>query len=61
MRWYIERGITAQRDLGSEAKRRRQMYSISFLGREESLGRSTYEESGLIPVPEDLDSGCDDG
>ena len=36
------------------------MYSISLEGRDEILGRSRYEDNGLIPVPdasEDAEEG----
>ena len=41
--------MTAQRDRGSFAWRRRQIYSTSLLGRDETLSRSRYDDNGLIP------------
>ena len=41
--------MAAHRDCGSEAWRRRQMSSISLMGRERVLGTSRKDDKVLIP------------
>ena len=49
IRLWVDFGITAQRDCGSGAWRRRHIYSISSWGSSNVFGISMYEESVLIP------------
>lgn len=49
MRLYVSSGMTAQSERGSEACRRRQMYSTSLFGRLETFSRSRYADRGLMP------------
>ena len=60
MRVKVVAGRTAHRDVGEEAWRRRQMYSISLGGRVAVLARSRYEERVLRPGVGD-GFGSDDG
>lgn len=48
-REYVGYGTTAQRDWGSEAWRRRHIYSISLGGSCKVLGISMYDERVLTP------------
>ena len=49
MREYVVWGTTAQRERGSDAWRRRQMYSISVWGRARVFSTSMKEDRSLIP------------